>query len=211
MEWKKFIEIEKNKDYLKKILEKLKNETRTFYPSLNKIFYAFDFFKIKETRIVILGQDPYYTKGMANGLCFSVNEEIINKPPSLQNIFKALKNDLNITRTRSDLSDWANQGVLLLNTILSVEENKPLSHINFGYDILINNVFAELKNHKHIVFCLWGKNAQKYIDLIDCENNLVLVSSHPSPLSAHKGFLDSKHFSKANEYLIKHNRKPIKW
>lgn len=211
MKWQEFIEQQKQLPYLKKIDKYLKQHQQDICPKYQDIYRCFNYFDINQTKVVILGQDPYHTNDFANGLAFSVNQDTKNPPPSIVNIFKMLYNDLGYQRTNYDLEDWAKQGVLLLNTSLSVFRNKPLSHTNLGYEQLINNVFVELKKQQHIVFCLWGSYAKKYAKLIDQNKNLILYAPHPSPLSCYRGFIDCKHFSLANNYLTKHNIKNIKW
>lgn len=187
--------------------------SKKIFPKHVDIFKALDLTPIDEIKVVILGQDPYYKEGQANGLAFSVNKDV-PIPPSLKNIFKAVKNDLKIlTQEDGDLTRWARQGVLLLNTVLTVEEGRPGSHFVKGWEIFTEDLISELSEiQKPIVFMLWGTKARNKRALIPNVNNiLILESSHPSPLSAHKGFFNNKHFSKANEFLIKHNRSPIDW
>ncbi|MCV3743728.1 uracil-DNA glycosylase [Ureaplasma sp. ES3154-GEN] len=211
--WKTFIKQELEKPYLQKIIATLDewSKTKIIYPKKQDLFACFADFPIDETRVVILGQDPYHTPGYAHGLAFSVVNSKLPPPPSLVNIFKALANDLQIIRTNTNLSDWVDQKVLLLNTILSVNANEPLSHNQLGYEELIQHVFGALRHTKHVVYLLWGKNAQAYLPFINQTENLVIQSSHPSPLSAFRSFLGTKHFSTANEYLIKHKKGFIKW
>ncbi|MCV3728441.1 uracil-DNA glycosylase [Ureaplasma miroungigenitalium] len=211
--WKSFIKEQLTKPYMQLILNKVQEarQTTNVFPTEQEMFAAFRDLPINDTKVVILGQDPYPTKGFAHGLAFSAQAQVKQCPKSLQNIFKALYNDLGITRTQTDLSDWANQGVLLLNTILSVNENEPLSHATFGYEQLMQHVFMQLQQTKHVVYLLWGRNAQSYTPYINAEENLVITSSHPSPLSAYHSFLTTKHFSQANDYLIKHKKGLIKW
>ena len=194
-------------DFIKQELSRDKEIT----PPLNKIFNAFNFCSFLSTKVVIFGQDPYFQKGLANGLAFSVDEDK-PLPASLKNIYKEIENDLGAVINKSGcLKNWANQGVLLLNASLSVEISYPGSHSNIGWEDFIHDVIKSLNKKGGIVFMLWGNNAKKYVKRIDQANNLVLTSSHPSPLSAHKGFFGCKHFSKCNTYLIKNNHSPIKW
>lgn len=182
------------------------------FPPKNLIFEAFNRTAFEEVKIVILGQDPYPTKGHANGLSFSVNKEVKPFPKSLLNIFKTIEIDLGIQPPENgDLGRWADQGVLLLNSILTVEEGNPLSHKNLGWQELTNQVIDLLSKKGKIVFMLWGKNAIELGKGIDADNNLVLTSVHPSPLSAYRGFFECAHFSKANEYLIAHRNQRIEW
>lgn len=212
-DWNKVLNDKEIKTDLDNILNQLDTlyKTRTIYPSKQNLFNCFNFFNINKTKVVIVGQDPYYKPNQANGLSFSVNDNV-ELPKSLINIFKELKNDLNIIRVNGNLSDWGKQGVLLLNESLSVEANKPMSHKYLNWWKITDFVIKYLnKNLKHLVYVLWGNQAINKIKLIDTNNNLVLTSSHPSPLSAHISFLGSKPFSKINNYLIKNNIKPIKW
>ncbi len=212
-DWNKVLNDKEIKTDLDNILNQLDTiyKTRTIYPPKQNLFNCFNFFNINETKVVIVGQDPYYKPNQANGLSFSVNDNV-ELPKSLINIFKELRNDLNITRVNGNLSDWGKQGVLLLNESLSVEANKPMSHKYLNWWKITDFVIKYLnKNLKHLVYVLWGNQAINKIKLIDTNNNLVLTSSHPSPLSAHISFFGSKPFSKINNYLIKNNIKPIKW
>ena len=212
-DWNKVLNDKEIKTDLDNILNQLDilYKTRTIYPPKQNLFNCFNFFNINKTKVVIVGQDPYYKPNQANGLSFGVNDNV-ELPKSLINIFKELKNDLNITRVNGNLSDWGKQGVLLLNESLSVEANKPMSHKYLNWWKITDFVIKYLnKNLKHLVYVLWGNQAINKIKLIDTNNNLVLTSSHPSPLSAHINFFGSKPFSKINNYLIKNNIKPIKW
>jgi uracil-DNA glycosylase len=182
-------------------------------PPKEKRLRAFDLTPFDKTKVVILGQDPYHTKGLADGLAFSVPPHIHHLPPTLKNIFREYSDDLgHPTPSHGDLSGWARQGVLLLNTALSVEEGKPRSHKNIGWEELIYEVIRKLSNEKsNVVFFLWGKDAQEFKGIIDTQKHLVLETSHPSPLSCHKGFFGSKPFSKTNEYFRGLDAKPIEW
>jgi uracil-DNA glycosylase len=162
--------------------------------------------------LVILGQDPYHGPGQANGLCFSVNEGV-KPPPSLVNIFKEIRNDLGKEIPKSgNLERWAEQGVLLLNATLTVRADSPGSHQKKGWEEFTDAAIQKVSDEKeHIVFILWGAYAQKKGEIIDASKHLVIKSPHPSPFSADRGFFGSKPFSKANEYLVKHGRKPIEW
>ena len=209
-DWKEIIkeyDFSDIEEFLNKELIILDNEIEIFPPP-NRIFNCFNFFNIKDTKVVILGQDPYINEGEAMGLCFGVPEGI-KVPPSLKNIYKEIENDLNIKmdKTNGDLTHWAEQGVLLLNTALTVQQYKSNSHKkiwkNFT-DYIIKTVSD--KNEK-IIFVLWGRYAQSKKKLIDCEKHLVLEATHPSPLGANKGgFFGCKHFSKINNYLNKSDR-----
>ena len=160
-------------------------------------------------RVVILGQDPYHKFGQADGLAFSV-PDAHKAPPSLKNIFKALEHDFGCTRTRTDLSDWAAQGVLLLNTLFTVEEGKPLSHAHLGYHLWMDDIFKQLNASKNpIVFLLWGKEAQSFAKKLTHPNHLILTTVHPSPLSAYRGFITAGHFAQTQAFLTQHGFEPI--
>lgn len=181
------------------------------YPPKDQVFRALEECDLKNVKVVILGQDPYHQPKQANGLAFSVNSGI-SLPKSLINIFKELKSDLGIVNSDGDLSYWFQQGVLLLNTTLTVVANKPLSHAHFDYEVIIENVFNYLNQHNHfVIFVLWGKSAQKYQSLINLDKHLILKSAHPSPLSAYRGFFGSKPFSTINYELEKRGYLPIDW
>ena len=180
------------------------------YPKKENIFRCFKYFDFLDTKVVIIGQDPYYTQGMANGLAFSTDNLIL--PMSLKNIYKELKNDLGIVKQNGDLSLWAKQGVLLLNNTLSVTKDQPNSHLKFGWDIFTNNIIREIdQKNNGVIFVLWGKFARAKINFIKNKNNYILTAAHPSPLSATYGFFGCKHFSKINSILVKNNKKPIIW
>jgi uracil-DNA glycosylase len=180
-------------------------------PPGKNIFRAFDLAPFDDVRVVILGQDPYHTPGAAMGLCFSVPDG--NRPqPSLQNIFKEIENDLGVARAKTDLSDWAAQGVFLLNSVLTVRAHQAGSHAGKGWERFTDSAIAQLSaQREHLVFILWGSYAIAKKALIDNGRHLVLTSPHPSPLSAHRGFFNSKPFSKANDYLSAHGKTPIDW
>ena len=182
------------------------------YPPGGKIFAAFDITPFSDVKVVILGQDPYHGHGQANGLCFSVNRGV-PLPPSLVNIFKEISCDLNVPISHDgDLSRWARQGVLLLNSTLTVEEGRAGSHQGKGWEIFTDTVIEKLNNEmNNLVFILWGSYAIKKGEHIDKTRHLVLSSPHPSPLSAHRGFFGNHHFSLANDYLEKHGKTPIDW
>jgi len=196
---------------IKKFLLEDKKKYRVFPPG-QLIFNAFNLTPFDKVKIVIIGQDPYHGYGQAHGLCFSVPKGVA-KPPSLQNIFKELKEDLNINPPEhGDLTGWAKQGVFLLNAILTVRENTPESHRNIGWEKFTNAAIENLSDKKeHLVFMLWGSYAQEKEKLIDNTKHLILKAAHPSPFSANKGFFGCHHFSKANQYLIANNIDPIKW
>ncbi|MCU0318217.1 MAG: uracil-DNA glycosylase [Amoebophilaceae bacterium] len=182
------------------------------YPPAKEIFRAFSLCSFEETKVVILGQDPYHSLGQANGLCFSVRDNVPT-PPSLVNIFTEIHNDLGIAMPpNGNLERWATQGVLLLNATLTVQAGKPGSHQNKGWERFTDAVISTLSHNKeHSVFLLWGAYAQQKTALIDDKKHLILKSSHPSPYSANRGFFGNQHFSKANAYLEKYHLKAIQW
>ena len=214
--WKNVLKDEFDKPYFHQLTEKVKNEYNTpglkIYPPGRKIFAAFDECPFSETKVVIIGQDPYHGYGQANGLCFSVAPGIA-MPPSLVNIFKEVENDTGATFPENgDLTRWARQGVLLLNSSLTVREGCPTSHSGLGWEEFKDAVVEKLNKEKeNLVFILWGSYAIKKGAKIDRTRHLVLTSPHPSPLSAHRGFFGNKHFSRANEYLTAHGKEPIVW
>ncbi|AXP09173.1 uracil-DNA glycosylase [Campylobacter hepaticus] len=213
-DWKDFLKEEFKKQYfldLKKQYINALNKNITIYPPANLIFNAFNLCPLKKLKIVIIGQDPYHQANQAMGLSFSVPKGI-KIPPSLKNIYKELQNDLNITPPNNgDLSPWAKQGVLLLNSILSVEANKAASHSSWGWQKFSDAVILKLsKETSGLVFMLWGNYAKSKKVLIDNKKHLILQAAHPSPL-AKNSFLGCKHFSQANEFLKKLSKKPINW
>lgn len=213
--WDNILEEEFEKSYFKELMNKVDNAYKlaTCYPERNKIFSAFSYTPYEKVKVVILGQDPYHEPGQAHGLCFSVLPPC-PPPPSLVNIFKEQKADLGITiPNHGCLISWAKQGVLLLNTTMSVERGKANSHVNFGWTTFTDAVISRLAERKEpIVFLLWGRNARLKAKLIEkFGTHYILECAHPSPLSAYNGFFGCKHFSKTNEFLIKHNMKPINW
>ncbi|PIP74736.1 MAG: uracil-DNA glycosylase [Candidatus Levybacteria bacterium CG_4_10_14_0_8_um_filter_35_23] len=211
--WKKALKEEFDKLYWKSLTKVIRDQytKTTVYPPAGNIFRAFDLCPLNKVKVVIIGQDPYHGTSQANGLCFSVNNGQA-LPPSLKNIYKEIYNDLGITPSASgDLSRWARQGVLMLNSVLTVLANKPASHSGLGWEQFTDAVIQSLNgNRLHIVYLLWGKYAQTKGEVIDKKKNLVLVSAHPSPYSA-ANFFGNHHFSKCNEYLIKNNISPIDW
>ncbi len=207
MSWKTFIENESKKEYFINIFKYLDNED--YYPKKEDIFTAFELCDYDDVKLVIFGQDPYHEEGQAHGLAFSVLNNIA--PPSLKNIFKEINSDLGKIRTNPNLSDWAKQGVLLLNNTLTVRCHQANSHKNIGWQTFTDNVISELnKKDKPIVFILWGNNAISKEKLIDSKH-FILKSAHPSPLSAYNGFFGSKVFSKANNILRNLDYNEIKW
>jgi len=214
-DWEKVLSNQFKLDYYKKLEKKVLDDYNSLkcYPDLNNIFKAFNLCKFNDLKVVIIGQDPYHGYNEANGLAFSVNEGI-NIPPSLKNILKEVKSDIGKTSINNgDLSIWATQGVFLLNSILTVVENKPLSHKGIGWEDFTNEVIKIIsKNASNIVFLLWGNNAKNKIKFIDEQKNRVLISGHPSPLSANRGYwFNNKHFSQTNNYLISKNKTHIIW
>ena len=212
-DWDIILKDEYEKDYFNKIKNAVRNEyqNKTIFPPAKEVFKAFRMTSYKDTRVVILGQDPYHGVGEANGMCFSVNRNI-KIPPSLKNIFKELYDDLGITRTDSDLSDWAKSGVLLLNSVLTVEKDKPASHKWIGWEEFTDNVIKKLNEKAEpIVFILWGNFAKGKAKYITNPKHLIISSAHPNPFSVYQGFFGSKPFSKTNEFLKKNNLKEIEW
>lgn len=211
--WDIVLKEEMKKDYFKKlgIFVKEEYKTKVVFPPYENIFDALRFTDYDDVKVVILGQDPYHGLGEAHGLSFSVKEGI-RKPPSLQNIFKELNNDLGIVRTASDLTDWAKQGVLLLNAIMTVEQDKPLSHKNKGWEIFTDSIIKSLnEREKPVIFLLWGSYARSKKEFITNKHHYIIESVHPSPLSANRGFFGSKPFSKINKILIDNNQQKIEW
>lgn len=185
---------------------------KSILPPKDFVFRAYQLTPFSETKVVILGQDPYPTVGHAMGLAFSVTSTTRPLPKSLQNVFKELEDDIGVKRTNGDLTDWAEQGVLLLNTSLTVVEGVPASHSNIGWSALTSQTIRALSEHKeHVVFILWGKHAQQKGMIIDRNKHLVIESAHPSPLSAYTGFFGSECFSKTNAYLNRNNITTIHW
>ncbi len=212
-DWDIILKEEYERDYFKKIKEtvRLEYQKKTIFPPAKQVFYAFRETSYKDVKVVILGQDPYHGVGEANGLCFSVNHGI-KMPPSLNNIYKELESDLGIKRTDTDLSDWAKQGVLLLNSVLTVEKDKPASHKFVGWEEFSDSVIKKINEKEEpVVFILWGNFAKSKIKYITNPKHLVISSSHPSPFSVNYGFFGSKPFSKTNEFLKKNNLKEIEW
>ena len=186
--------------------------TQTIYPSMYDLYNCFRLTPVDQIKCVILGQDPYHEPNQAHGLCFSVKPGV-PLPPSLQNIYKEIQTDLNIKQPNcGDLTKWAKQGVLLLNTTLSVRAHQANSHANCGWGWFTDNVIQLISKHtKHTVFLLWGSNARSKDPLIDKTKHLVLECAHPSPLSAYRGFFGCRHFSRTNDYLIANQKTPIDW
>ena len=212
--WKRELSPEFDKDYFVKLTDFVRGEYlsgKQIYPAARNIFNAFNLCPIDKVRVVIIGQDPYHEPGQAMGLCFSVPDGI-TLPPSLVNIYTEIKNDLGRpSTTHGDLTHWAEQGVLLLNSTLTVQAHLAASHAGHGWEQFTDAVIAAMAQRKNIVYMLWGSYAQKKAALVDESQNLILKSVHPSPLSAYRGFFGCKHFSRANEYLVAHGHQPIDW
>ena len=203
------------KDYmtdLRRFLLTEKQKGKTIYPPGSQIFYALDRTPFDKVKVVILGQDPYHGPGQAHGLCFSVQPGVA-PPPSLINIYKEMESDLNLTPPgHGCLSSWADQGVLLLNSVLTVEAHKAASHQSRGWEQFTDRIIRELEaKREHLVFILWGGYARKKGNFIDRNRHLVIESAHPSPLSAYRGFLGSRPFSRTNEYLKETGQEPVDW
>ena len=197
---------------LRAFLAREKSAGKTIYPPGPEIFQALDLTPFENVKVVILGQDPYHGPGQAHGLCFSVRDGV-DFPPSLQNIFRELKEDVGAPAPKSgNLSAWSRQGVLLLNAALTVERSQPLSHQKSGWEKFTDQIIHALNNERdNLVFILWGSFAQKKAEFVDTSRHFVLKSPHPSPLSSHRGFFGSKPFSKTNDYLVKKGISPIDW
>ena len=211
--WDELLTFEMQKSYFKNITEFVKEErlTKTIYPSATDLFNAFRLTDFKDIKVVILGQDPYHGENEAMGLSFSVRQGV-KMPPSLRNIFKELQDDLGIERTNTDLSDWAKQGVFLLNTVLTVEKDKANSHKDIGWEIFTDYVIKQINDRlDNVVFILWGRSAREKKKIITNKTHKIIESAHPSPLSAYNGFFGSKPFSKTNEYLEQKQKKKIKF
>ena len=213
--WKQQLQTEFDKPYFEKIVSFLKEEKKAgkvVYPPGKLIFNAFECTPFDKVKVVVIGQDPYHNPGQAHGLSFSVPDGV-QPPPSLQNIFKELQEDLGIPIGRTgNLEKWAKQGVLLLNASLTVEANKPMSHSQLGWHIFTDEVIKHISAHKeHVVFILWGKFAQNKASLIDATKHKVLMAAHPSPLSAYNGFYGCRHFSITNNWLQQMGERPIDW
>lgn len=213
-EWDKILEDEFSSSNYLALREFLKTEysNHTIYPSMYDIFNSMKTTAFKDVKVVLLGQDPYHNEGQAMGLSFSVPKGI-DKPPSLVNMFKELKAELDIPINQSgDLTGWAKQGVLLLNTVLTVRAHSPNSHKGKGWEQFTDSIIKKISDlKKGVVFLLWGANARSKKQLIDTNKHLILECAHPSPLSAYNGFFGCNHYIKTNQYLIKMGKKPIDW
>ena len=212
--WEKALKGEFSKDYYKKLFVKIQEEyqTRTIYPPADDIFNAFHFTPLEEVKVVILGQDPYHEPGQAHGLCFSVKPQV-PIPPSLVNIYKELEDDLGCyIHNNGYLEKWARQGVLMLNTVLTVRAHQANSHKDLGWEQFTDAAIRVLaEQDRPMVFVLWGKPAQRKKEMIHNPKHLILESPHPSPLSAYRGFFGSRPFSRINAYLEQNGLEPIDW
>ena len=213
-DWKDILTVEREKEYFKKLQLFTKREyaTKVIYPAKDKIFTAFDLTGYEETKVVILGQDPYHGPRQAHGLSFSVEDEYAKFPPSLRNMFKELEDDTGVVRNNQNLTDWAMQGVLMLNTVLTVRAGEAGSHRGQGWEVFTDQVISKLNERTDpVIFVLWGADAKKKISLITNKHHKVITGVHPSPLSAHGGFFGSKPYSKINKYLKEMEKKEIIW
>lgn len=212
--WKTALADEFNKEYFIKLTDFVRSEYlsgKAIYPAPANIFNAFNLCPLDKVKVVIIGQDPYHEPGQAHGLCFSVLPPT-PIPPSLINIYKEIESDLgHPSKTHGDLTSWAEQGVLLLNATLTVQAHLAASHAGKGWELFTDAVIRAVAKQENIVYMLWGAYAQKKAEFVNPEKNLILKSVHPSPLSAHRGFFGNHHFSRANDYLIKHGKTPIDW
>ena len=212
--WKDVLADEFNKEYFIKLTDFVRAEYlsgHAIYPEPKNIFNAFNLCPFDKVKVVIIGQDPYHEHGQAHGLCFSVPNGV-NLPPSLINIYKEIESDLGRKSiTNGDLSEWAKQGVLLLNSTLTVQAHMAVSHAGHGWELFTDAVIRVVAKKENIVYMLWGSYAQKKAEFVDASKNLILKSVHPSPLSAHRGFFGNHHFSRTNEYLVANGKIPIEW
>ena len=213
-DWKALLADEFDKPYFRSLVEFVRSEyaSTTIYPKGGNIFRAFDKCPVDKLKVVIIGQDPYHGEGQANGLCFSVAQGV-PFPPSLQNIFKEVKSDTGAAiPTSGELDRWAEQGVLLLNSVLTVRAHQAASHAGRGWEQFTDAVVRAIAQNKSgIVYMLWGSYAQKKGAIASAASNLILKSVHPSPLSSYRGFFGCRHFSKANQYLVEQGKEPIAW
>ncbi|MCD1118309.1 uracil-DNA glycosylase [Chryseobacterium turcicum] len=211
--WEETLVSIKSTEYFTKLWGKVEHEyaTEKVFPPKNQIFRALDLTAFENVKVVIIGQDPYHNDFQANGLCFSVSEQV-KAPPSLKNIFTELKDDVGVERASKELDDWAKQGVLLLNATLTVRAHSPNSHKDLGWEKFTNFIIKEISDKKeNVVFVLWGAFAQKKAELINPAKHFILKSAHPSPFSVYRGFYGSKPFSKINEYLASKGKELISW
>ena len=214
--WLEVLSSEFDKPYFHELVDFVKSEYKSnpgaIFPSGSSIFRAFDACPFEKVKVLIIGQDPYPTRGHAHGLSFSVESGVRPLPKSLKNIFIELKDDLNIDKENGDLTSWAEQGVLLLNAVLTVREGSPGSHANKGWEKFTDAVIRALAQEKrNVVYVLWGSHAQQKAMHVNEQENFIIRTPHPSPLSAYRGFFSSKPFSKTNQYLASHGLDPVKW
>ena len=213
--WDKFLNEEFQKPYFKELSEFLKREyrTKTIYPPKKEVFSSFYFTDMDKVKVVILGQDPYHEPGQACGMCFAVKPGV-RLPPSLQNIYKEIQDDLGVPMNYNNgyLVKWAKQGVLLINSVMTVEKGRANSHAGHGWETFTNNVIEKINTlDQPVVYLLWGNNARQKKQLITNPKHLILETVHPSPLSVYRGFFGCRHFSKANDFLVKNGAEPIDW
>jgi uracil-DNA glycosylase len=213
--WDKYLKPEFDKEYMLKLkgfLKSEKSKRKVIYPHSRNWFKAFELTQLDNIKVLIIGQDPYHGQGQAHGLCFSVPDGV-SVPPSLENIFKEIKTDIGVDNHQSgNLEPWAKQGVMLLNSVLTVAAGNAGSHAGFGWEVFTDKVIEVVNRHSQgVAFMLWGGYAQKKAGLVDNNRHLVLKAPHPSPLSAYRGFLGCRHFSKANKYLNHHGKEEIDW
>ena len=213
--WDKFLNEEFQKPYFKELSEFLKREyrTKTIYPPKKEVFSSFYFTDMDKVKVVILGQDPYHEPGQACGMCFAVKPGV-RLPPSLQNIYKEIQDDLGIPMNYNNgyLVKWAKQGVLLINSVMTVEKGRANSHAGHGWETFTNNVIEKINTlDQPVVYLLWGNNARQKKQLITNPKHLILETVHPSPLSVYRGFFGCRHFSKANDFLVRNGAEPIDW
>lgn len=213
MTWTEVLEPMKKSEYFVELWEKVKQQYSLYkcFPPKNQIFRALELTPFEEIKVVIIGQDPYHNDYQANGLCFSVSDQV-PAPPSLKNIFKELEEDLGIVKTSNELDIWAKQGVLMLNATLTVKAHEPNSHKDLGWEKFTDYIIQQVSDRKeNVVFVLWGAFAQKKSLLIDKNKHFIIQSAHPSPFSVYRGFFGSKPFSKINDYLAYKGIKTIDW
>ena len=213
MTWTEILSPIKNTEYFETLWQKVKDEyaANKCFPLKEQIFRAIELTPFEDVEVVIIGQDPYHNDFQANGLCFSVSDQV-KTPPSLKNIFTELKDDLGIEKTSNELDSWAKQGVLLLNATLTVRAHEPNSHKDLGWEKFTDFIIKEISEKKeNVVFVLWGAFAQKKASLIDETKHFIIQSAHPSPFSVYRGFYGSRPFSKINDYLKLKGKKPIDW
>ena len=213
-DWEAILQPEMDQPYFRQLMEFVDSEynSKTIYPPKDSIYAALAFTGYSETRVVILGQDPYHGEKQSHGLCFSIDSQEAKYPPSLRNMFKELEADLGITRTCRNLSDWAKQGVLLLNTVLTVQSGQAASHRGKGWEQFTDAIIRALNRRtKPMIFVLWGGDAKKKIPLIDGDRHKIISAAHPSPLSAHNGFFGSKPYSRINAQLKEWGQPEIIW